>query len=190
MERLVYGLIGLWSVVMSLFGPSAPAHCTTAAEARAAAIHPITTAQELSWWLSRVPATKDYPPSFAEEMRAFAKLNRIEMSSRPGCLACDAMWARLVLVQQRYGIKVSVISENDAKLRAGRLGMPWVGSPIVWLRPVSDDLRSIPIAVGVDHAVNVSRNAYLASKMLTGVKPAVAVRGMSKFTGIVAGGRR
>lgn len=43
----------------------------------------------------------------------------------------------------------------------------------------------IPIAIGTDQPANIARNAYLATKMLTGVRAAVAVRAMSKFTGIV-----
>jgi len=81
-------------------------------------------------------------------------------------------------------------------LRSGRLGLPWVGHPVAWVRPVSDTNRIIPIAIGTDHAPNLARNLYLAGKMLTGVKPAVGVRGMAKFTGIMgtptprASGRR
>ena len=50
---------------------------------------------------------------------------------------------------------------------------------------MSDANRIIPVAIGTDHGPNLARNLYLAAKMLTGVKPAVGVRGMSKFTGIV-----
>ena len=71
-------------------------------------------------------------------------------------------------------------------LRSGRLGLPWVGHPVAWVRPVADSNRIIPVAIGTDHAPNLARNLYLAAKMLTGVKPAVGVRGMAKFTGIVA----
>lgn len=70
-------------------------------------------------------------------------------------------------------------------LRSGRLGLPWVGHPVAWVRPVSDPHRIVPIAIGTDLAPNLARNLYLAAKMLTGVKPAVGVRGMAKFTGIV-----
>ncbi|MCY1187194.1 hypothetical protein D9M73_281460 [compost metagenome] len=63
--------------------------------------------------------------------------------------------------------------------------MPWVGHPVAWARPVGDDTRVVPVAIGTDHSPNLARNLYLAAKMLTGVRPAVGVRAMSKFTGIV-----
>jgi hypothetical protein len=47
----------------------------------------------------------------------------------------------------------------------------------------------VPVAIGTDHSVNLARNTYLAAKMLTGVRVAVGVRAMSKFTGIVSPGR-
>jgi len=71
-------------------------------------------------------------------------------------------------------------------LRSSRLGLPWVGYPVAWVRPISDPARTVPIAIGTDLAPNLARNMYLAAKMLTGVRPAVAVRAMAKFTGIVA----
>lgn len=70
-------------------------------------------------------------------------------------------------------------------LRSGRLGLPWVGHPVAWVRPISDPNRIIPIAIGTDHVPNLARNIYLAAKMLTGVRAAVGVRALSKFTGIV-----
>src|SRR3546814_8262592 len=72
-------------------------------------------------------------------------------------------------------------------LRSGRLGLPWIGHPVAWVRPMNDTNRIIPIAVGTDHAPNLARNLYLAAKMLTGVRPAVGVRALSKFTGLVGG---
>ena len=65
-----------------------------------------------------------------------------------------------------------------------------MGHPVAWVRPVSDPNRIIPVAIGTDHEPNLARNLYLAAKMLTGVKPTVGVRGMSKFTGIVAASPR
>lgn len=44
------------------------------------------------------------------------------------------------------------------------------------------------MAIGTDHDLNLRRNIYLAAKMFDGVRPAVALRAMSKFTGIVAPG--
>ncbi|MBL0915346.1 MAG: hypothetical protein IBJ13_07470, partial [Sphingopyxis sp.] len=57
--------------------------------------------------------------------------------------------------------------------------------PGAWVRPRSDTGRLIPVAIGTDHAPNLARNLYLAAKMLGGVRPAVGVRALSKFTGIV-----
>lgn len=47
----------------------------------------------------------------------------------------------------------------------------------------------IPVAIGTDLDANLTRNIYLAAKMLTGVRPAVGVRAMAKFTGIVGAAR-
>ena len=70
-------------------------------------------------------------------------------------------------------------------IRSGRLGLPWVGHPVAWVRPLADPNRIIPVAIGTDHSANINRNLYLAAKMQTGVRVAVGVRAMSKFTGIV-----
>jgi len=70
-------------------------------------------------------------------------------------------------------------------LRSARLGLPWIGHPVAWVRPLTDPNRMIPIAIGTDHDVNVARNGYLAAKMLAGVRVAVGLRAMSKYTGIV-----
>jgi hypothetical protein len=80
---------------------------------------------------------------------------------------------------------VRTISGQEALLRSGRLGLPWVGHPVAWVRPVTDPDRTIPIAIGTDHEINIARNAYLAAKMLTGVRADVGLRAMSKYTGIV-----
>jgi len=61
-----------------------------------------------------------------------------------------------------------------------------VGHPVAWVRPRTDANRTVPVAIGTDHAPNLARNLYLAAKMLGGVRVAVGVRGMSKFTGIIA----
>jgi hypothetical protein len=50
---------------------------------------------------------------------------------------------------------------------------------------MTDEARIVPVAIGTDHAPNLARNLYLAAKMLSGVRPEVGVRAMSKFTGIV-----
>lgn len=166
---------------------SAPASARppTAEEVRAAAIHPVATSQTLSAWLSRVPLTKDFPPDFTATLSGGSGLFMIEMSTAPGCLPCADFWGKLGQFRLRYGWTVRTLNGQDALLRSGRLGLPWVGHPVAWVRPVNDPGRIIPIAVGTDHRVNISRNAYLAAKMLTGVQASVGLRGMAKFTGIV-----
>lgn len=150
-----------------------------------AAIHPVADAAAMRQWLVRVPTTRDFPPDLAETLRGQAPLFVVEMTTAPGCVPCADLWARLNALRARYGWQVRTISGQDALLRSGRLGLPWVGHPVAWVRPIADAELVIPIAVGTDHAPNLARNLYLAAKMLTGVRPAVAVRAMSKFTGIV-----
>ena len=157
----------------------------TREQAMRAAIHPVASEAELREWLGRVPVTRDWPPDFAETMKGHAPAYLVEMSTAPGCIPCADLWTKLGGLGRRYGWQVRTISAQEAMLRSGRLGLPWVGHPVAWVRPVSDPNRIIPVAIGADHAPNVARNLYLAAKMLTGVKPAVGVRGMSKFTGIV-----
>jgi len=145
--------------------------------------------------LARVPETHAFPPDFAETLLGAGAVSMIEMTTAPGCLPCADLWTRLTQLRARYHWQIRTISREDALLHSGRLGLPWVGYPVAWVRPVSDPNRTIPIAIGTDHLGNVSRNAYLAAKMLSGVRPAVALRGMARFTGIMgippksAGGR-
>ncbi|MCW6536057.1 hypothetical protein [Sphingomonas lycopersici] len=150
-----------------------------------AAIHPVATASETRAWLARVPPTRGFPPDFEPTLRAQAPLYVIEMSTAPGCAPCADLWTTLAVFKARYGWRVRTIGKDEAMLRSGRLGLPWVGNPVAWVRPTSDPNRIVPIAIGTDHSVNIARNAYLAAKMLTGVRAAVGVRAMSKFTGIV-----
>lgn len=157
----------------------------TREDAMRAAIHPVATVTDMQAWLARVPVTRDFPPDFAAALRGQAPAFVIEMSTAPGCVPCADLWDRLALLRSEYGWQVRTISGEEAMLRSGRLGLPWVGHPVAWVRPVSDPDRVIPIAIGTDHAPNLARNAYLASKMLTGVRAAVGVRALSKFTGIV-----
>lgn len=166
---------------------SAPAYAqpVTREQAMRAAIHPVATEAEMRVWLARVPVTRDWPPDFSETMKGQAPAFIVEMSTAPGCIPCANLWTSLSTLGQRYGWKVRTISGQEAMLRSGRLGLPWVGHPVAWVRPVSDAHRIIPVAIGTDHAPNLARNLYLATKMLTGVKAAVGVRGMAKFTGIV-----
>lgn len=171
-----------------------PAHATSArissqttahARAAAAAIHPVTDSAMMNRWLKRVPRTRDFPEDLVATLRSQAPLYVIEMSTAPGCLPCADLWAQLQRLRSAYGWQIRTIAGQDAYLRSGRLGLPWVGHPVAWVRPRGDQQRVIPIAMGTDHAPNLTRNLYLATKMLAGVRPAVAVRAMSKFTGIV-----
>jgi hypothetical protein len=176
-------LIGVTGILTLTF--NADAQTPSRRQAMAAAIHPVADTGALRHWLARVPATRDFPPDLAATLRAQAPLYVIEMTTAPGCLPCADLWGRLQQLRIRYGWEVRTISGQDALLRSGRLGLPWVGHPVAWVRPRADHERMIPIAVGTDHEPNLARNLYLAAKMLTGVRPAVAVRAMSKFTGIV-----
>ncbi len=170
-----------------------PAGTTTAiaagppsqADAARAAVHPVSTEQAMKSWLDRVPRTSVYPPDFEATLRGQGSAYVIEMSTAPGCLPCGDLWTKLGALKARYGWTVRTISTQDAMIRSGRLGLPWIGHPVAWVRPLVDPNRVIPVAIGTDHSVNISRNLYLAAKMQTGVRVAVGVRAMSKFTGIV-----
>lgn len=153
--------------------------------ARQAAIHPVSTAVDMRLWLSRVPVTRDFPPDFETMLRGQASLYVIEISTAPGCLPCGDLWTKLLALRGRYGWQVRTLGAEEAALRSGRLGLPWVGHPVAWVRPLADPGRMVPIAIGTDHGANIARNAWLAARMLTGVRAAVGVRAMSKFTGIV-----
>ena len=150
-----------------------------------AAIHPVASPTAMQTWLRRVPVTRDFPPDFAETLRGQAPAFVIEMSTARGCIPCADLWAKLDVLHRQYGWRVRTIGSNEALLRSGRLGLPWVGHPVAWVRPVGDPNRIIPIAIGTDHTPNLARNIYLAAKTLTGVRADVGVRALSKFTGIV-----
>lgn len=173
--------------VCALALASSPAAAQTVSRelAMRAAIHPVADAASMRQWLARVPVTLDFPPDLAETLRGQAPLYVIEMTTAPGCVPCADLWTQLNRLRARYGWQVRTLAGQEALVRSGRLGLPWVGHPVAWVRPATDPNRVIPIAVGTDHAANLTRNLYLAAKMLTGVRPAVAVRAMSKFTGIV-----
>ncbi|WP_310225525.1 hypothetical protein [Sphingobium xenophagum] len=153
--------------------------------ARRAAIHPVSTAADMRLWLARVPTTRDFPADFEIMLRSQATLYSIEMSTSPGCLPCGDLWIRLSAFRARYGWQVRTLGQEEAMLRSGRLGLPWVGNPVAWVRPLADPNRMVPIAIGTDHGANIARNAWLAARMLTGTRAALGVRAMSKFTGIV-----
>lgn len=155
------------------------------AEAARAAVHPVSTEQAMKSWLDRVPRTSAFPPDFEATLRGQGAAFVVEMSTAPGCLPCGDLWTKLGVMKVRYGWTIRTITTQEAMIRSGRLGLPWVGHPVAWVRPLADPNRIIPVAIGTDHAVNISRNLYLAAKMQTGVRAGVGVRAMSKFTGIV-----
>lgn len=154
-------------------------------DAQRAAIHPVADLRAMRAWLERVPVTRDFPDDFQATLRGHGPAFIAEMTTAAGCVPCGDAWQKLSALGARYGWRVRTISHEDALLRSGRLGLPWVGHPVVWVRPVDDTGRLIPVAIGTDHAPNLARNLYLAAKILSGVKPAVGVRAMAKFTGIV-----
>lgn len=164
----------------------APAAGNDRENAERAAIHPVTQARELSAWLARVPRTREFPSDLDATLRAEARSFVVEMSSAPGCLPCGDLWTHLLRFGHAYGWQVRTISSSEALLRSGRLGLPWVGHPVLWVRPSNDPARLVPAAIGTDHDENLQRNIYLATKMLTGVRPEIGLRAMSKYTGIVA----
>ena len=170
---------------LAAIGPASPARSATREDSRAAAIHPVSSTRQMQAWLARVPVTRDFPPDFAVSLRAFAPAFVIEMSTAPGCVPCADLWTGLGTLNRHYGWQIRTLSREEALLRSGRLGLPWVGHPVAWVRPLDDPTRTVPIAIGTDHAPNLARNAWLAARMLTGVRAEVGVRALSKFTGIV-----
>ncbi|WP_068090242.1 hypothetical protein [Novosphingobium rosa] len=151
----------------------------------ASPIHVAADAASLQSLLTRVPETQAFPPDFTETLASAASVSMIEMTTSPSCVPCADLWSKLSEFRSRYHWQIRTISGQEALLRSGRLGLPWVGHPVAWVRPIADPDRTIPIAIGTDHLSNLSRNAYLATKMLSGVKPGIALRGMARYTGIV-----
>jgi hypothetical protein len=166
--------------------PSSAADAQATGLPPGAAIHLVDDETAMRAWLARVPPTREFPPDFAAALTRMAPAIVVEMSSEPGCLPCADLWSRLGALKHRYGFSIAVLPREEAMLRSGRLGLPWVGHPVAWVRSVENSGRVVPIAIGTDHEVNVARNVYLAIKMMTGVRPAVGVRAMARFTGIVA----
>jgi len=187
MRAPIIFLLGMPGIVVgaSEGAPASAAPAPRADPARAAAVHPVSDPVALRAWLSRVPPTRDFPPDFAATLRGDAPAFVVEMTTAPACLACDDLWSKLRLLQRQYGLRIGVLSREDALVRSGRFGLPWVGNPVAWVRAANDPDRMIPVAIGTDHGANLARNIYLAFKMMTGVRPAVGVRAMAKFTGIV-----
>jgi thiol-disulfide isomerase/thioredoxin len=184
-----YAPIVLLALLGAVTASPTMAQTVSREDAARAAIHPVASQAEVNRWLARVPVTRAFPPNFAEELRSAGSAFVIEMSTAPGCLPCADLWPKLQRLGRQYGWPVRTLGSQEAMLRSGRLGLPWVGHPVAWVRPANDTNRLIPIAVGTDHTPNLARNLYLAAKMLTGVRPAVGVRALSKFTGIVAAPR-
>jgi hypothetical protein len=180
--RFAWGLLMVAYVQMPTM---AAAQQTDRDLAKRAAIHPVSAAVDMRRWLARVPVTRDFPADFEAMLRGQAALYSIEMSTSPGCLPCGDLWTKLSAFRARYGWRVRTLGQEEAMLRSGRLGLPWVGDPVAWVRPLGDPNRMVPIAIGTDHGANIARNAWLAARMLTGTRAAVGVRAMSKFTGIV-----
>jgi hypothetical protein len=168
-----------------LTGDVAWSRPVTREEAMRAAIHPVASNPDMQAWLARVPVTREFPPDFAASLRGQGSAFVVEMSSAPGCLPCADLWSKLNGLGRQYGWRVAVLDGQEAMIRSGRLGLPWVGHPVAWVRAVNDSNRVVPIAIGTDHSPNLARNLYLATKMLTGVRADVGVRALSKFTGIV-----
>lgn len=177
-------LLGVPAVAMPA-STSAIAQTVTREQAMRAAIHPVGDSRTMQVWLARVPVTRDFPDDFGATLGGQGSAFTVEMTTSPGCVPCGDLWRKLTNLGRRYGWQVRTISAQEAMIRSGRLGLPWVGHPVAWARPINDSSRVIPIAIGTDQEPNLARNLYLAAKMLTGVRPAVGVRAMSKFTGIV-----
>jgi hypothetical protein len=183
MKSVLITLSGVAALTL-LSGPAC-AQPVPQEQAMRAAIHAVATQAEMRNWLSRVPVTRDFPPDFETMLRGQASLYVIEISTAPGCLPCGDLWTKLLAFRGRYGWQIRTLGAEEAALRSGRLGLPWVGNPVAWVRPLADPGRMVPIAIGTDHGANIARNAWLAARMLTGARAAVGVRAMSKFTGIV-----
>lgn len=161
------------------------AEAVTREQAMRAAIHPVSNESVMLAWLNRVPLTRQFPPDFADTLRGQGRAFTIEMSTAPGCVPCGDLWTKVATLGRRYGFRVSALDAQEAMVRSGRLGLPWVGHPVLWVRPVADPERIVPVAIGTDRGPNLARNVYLAVKMLTGVRPDIGLRAMSKYTGIV-----
>lgn len=182
MIRPIVFFLGIAGLVI---GPAADAPAASREQALRAAIHPVADAVMMQAWLARVPVTRDFPPDFANTLQGQGPAFIVEMSTAPGCLPCADMWAKLIRLGRQYRWRTGVLDTQEAMTRSGRLGLPWVGNPVAWVRAINDVNRIVPIAVGTDHAPNLARNLYLAAKMLTGVRADVGVRALSRFTGIV-----
>ena len=178
-------LLGIPGIVVGGTAADAAGGPVQAEAARRAAIHPVADGAAMRAWLSRVPQTRDFPPDFGATLQSEATVFVVEMTTSPGCVPCADLWTKLQALRRQYGLRIDLLTREESMVRSGRLGLPWVGHPVAWVRASNDANRVIPVAIGTDHGVNLARNIYLAFKMLTGVRVAVGVRAMARFTGIV-----
>jgi hypothetical protein len=136
--------------------------------------------------LALVPVTRDFPPTS-------------DRAAQPGIALCDRdeHGARLHALRRSLGkahiTRALWLAGADHRRTGGHapFGTPGsrVGNPVAWVRPVADPNRMVPIAIGTDHGVNIAQR--LSCRPDADRCPrAVGVRAMSKFTGIVGGGRR
>lgn len=185
MKPLLLFLLGIPAIVVGGNDAAAAGGSAQLDAARRAAIHPVGDLATMRAWLNRVPQTRDFPPDFGATLQSDAPGFVIEMTTSPGCIPCGDLWTKLQLLRRQYGLRIDLLTREEAIVRSGRLGLPWVGHPVAWVRGAKDPDRVIPIAIGTDHSVNLARNIYLAFKMMAGVRAQVGVRAMAKFTGIV-----
>lgn len=178
-------LLGIPAIIVGVPAAAAAGGPAQADAARRAAIHPVGDVPAMRAWLSRVPQTRDFPPDFGATLQSEAPAFVVEMTTSPGCVPCADLWTKMQALRRQYGLRIDLLTREEAMVRSGRLGLPWVGHPVAWVRASNDPNRVVPIAIGTDHSVNLARNIYLAVKMMTGVRAEVGVRAMAKFTGIV-----
>src|SRR3546814_16457723 len=177
--RFLLGIPGI--VIGGLTVDPAGAQEVAQDAARRAAIHPVAAAAAMQAWLSRVPLTRDFPPDFSATLKGDAPAFVVEMTTSPQCAPCAVLWAKLQILRRQYGVNVAVLSREEAIVRSGRLGLPWVGHPVSWVRATNDPKRVIPIAIGTDHSVTLVRNIYLAVLLMPGEGPDVGVSALAKL---------
>src|SRR3546814_10295765 len=147
--RFLLGIPGI--VIGGLTVDPAGAQQVSQDASRRAAIHPVADPAAMQAWLSRVPLTRDFPPDFSATLKGDAPAFVVEMTTSPQCAPCADLWAKLQILRRQYGVNVAVLSREEAIVRSGRLGLPWVGHPVAWVRATNDPNRVIPIAIGTDH---------------------------------------
>jgi hemoglobin/transferrin/lactoferrin receptor protein len=113
-----------------------------------AAIHPVANQADMQAWLARVPVTREFPPDFGASLRGQGPAFIVEMSTAPGCLPCADLWSKLGGLARQYGWHIGVLDSQEAMIRSGRLGLPWVGHPVAWVRAIDDPTRQEGIRDG------------------------------------------